>query len=101
MAPVEKEYFNPGFQEYATYGSGGIAQQEHALRTSNFDGFKLISLAQMPQIDVVILDSREKPGGVGEESVAPVAPAVVNALHAATGKRLRTLSLSRAGIELI
>jgi len=68
---------------------------------SNFDGFKLISLAQMPEIDVVILDSQEKPGGVGEESVAPVAPAVVNAIHAATGKRHRTLPLSREGISLI
>jgi len=55
----------------------------------------------MPEIDVLILESKEKPGGAGEEAVAPVAPAVVNALHAASGKRFRTLPLSRAGIELI
>jgi len=68
---------------------------------SNFDGFQLIQLAQMPDIQVVIVESGEKPGGTGEEAVAPVAPAVINALHAATGKRLRSLPLSRQGIALV
>ena len=78
-----------------------ITLDQGRVEQSNFDGFKLISMAQMPEIDVLILESKEKAGGAGEEAVAPVAPAVVNALHAASGKRFRTLPLSRAGIELI
>ncbi len=75
--------------------AGGRVQQ------GNFDDFPLIALAQMPEIDVAILDSAEPPGGAGEEAVAPVAPAVANALRAATGKRIRRLPLTREGLTLV
>jgi isoquinoline 1-oxidoreductase beta subunit len=54
----------------------------------------------MPDIEVTILDSDAKIGGVGEEAVAGVAPAVANAIYAATGRRVRRLPFSREGIEL-
>ena len=47
----------------------------------------------MPQVDVHIVPSSANPSGVGEPGVPPIAPAVVNALFAATGKRLRNLPL--------
>jgi isoquinoline 1-oxidoreductase subunit beta len=78
-----------------------ITVAQGRVEQTNFDGFQLIQLAQMPEIQVVIVESGEKPGGTGEEAVAPVAPAVINALHAATGKRLRSLPLSRQGIALV
>jgi isoquinoline 1-oxidoreductase beta subunit len=47
----------------------------------------------MPKVDVYIVPSAEKPTGVGEPGVPPIAPALANALFAATGKRIRTLPI--------
>jgi len=64
----------------------------------NFDDYRVVRMNQMPALDVVLLDSTEAPGGIGEPSVALVAPALVNAVFAATGKRIRALPLAAAGI---
>jgi isoquinoline 1-oxidoreductase beta subunit len=54
-----------------------------------------------PRIDVEILESPDQPvGGVGEPPVPPVAPAIANAIFAASGKRVRRLPFSREGLEL-
>jgi isoquinoline 1-oxidoreductase beta subunit len=79
---------------------GEITIKDGAVEQSNFHDYRLIRLADMPKIDIIILESGEKPGGVGEEAVGPVAPAVVNALFAATGRRIRQLPLSKAGFSL-
>jgi len=79
---------------------GEITIKDGAVEQSNFHDYRLIQLAQMPKIEVTILESGDKPGGVGEEAVGPVAPAVVNALFAATGRRIRQLPLSKAGFTL-
>ena len=50
-------------------------------------------MKDMPEVDVHILDSAERPGGAGEPAVAPIAPAVANAVAALTGQRLRELPL--------
>ena len=50
----------------------------------------------MPRVEVHIVESQEKPTGVGEPGVPPIAPAVANALFAATGQRLRKLPLRLA-----
>jgi isoquinoline 1-oxidoreductase beta subunit len=49
-------------------------------------------------VEVYIVDSKEKMGGAGEPCVPPLAPAVANAIFAATGKRVRTLPLQSSGI---
>ena len=59
-----------------------------------FSEFRVLRIGQMPQLDIVLLDSGEKPGGFGEHPVPLVAPAIANALFAATGKRLRELPLT-------
>ena len=59
----------------------------------NFDGLGLPLLTDTPEIRVEIIPSGEAPGGVGEIAVPPVAPAIANAVFAATGKRLRHLPL--------
>jgi CO/xanthine dehydrogenase Mo-binding subunit len=59
----------------------------------NFHQYLQLQLATAPDIDVHIVPSTADPGGVGEAGVPPVAPAVANAVHAATGRRLRALPL--------
>jgi isoquinoline 1-oxidoreductase beta subunit len=67
-----------------TFAGGRAAQ-------SNFDTYPLLSMAETPEIDVHIVPSTAAPGGVGEPGVPPVAPAVANAVFAATGVRVRDL----------
>jgi isoquinoline 1-oxidoreductase subunit beta len=65
--------------------ANGMAEQ------ANFDAYPLLSMAESPEIDVHIIDSTEPPGGVGEPGVPPIAPALANAVFAATGVRVRDL----------
>ncbi|MGQ0383248.1 MAG: molybdopterin cofactor-binding domain-containing protein [Gammaproteobacteria bacterium] len=60
---------------------------------SNFHDFRVLRLDEMPTVEVHIVPSTERPGGVGEPGVPPVAPAVANAVFALTGQRLRELPL--------
>ena len=69
-----------------TFKNGRVEQ-------SNFHNYKLIRMKHMPVVEVYIMPSEEKPGGVGEPGVPPVAPAVANAVFAVTGKRIRRLPI--------
>ena len=60
---------------------------------SNFDTYPMLRLAEMPKVETVIVPSHDFWGGVGEPTISVVAPAVLNAIHAATGKPVRTLPL--------
>lgn len=72
--------------EAITIEHGRVAQK-------NFEDYPLLRLREMPEVEVHIMPSAEPPGGVGEPGVPPVAPAVANAIFAATGQRLRALPL--------
>ena len=72
---------------------GEITLKEGRVEQSNFNDYPLLRMDEMPQIEVYVLDSREDPGGVGEPGVPPIAPAVANAVFAATGKRVRQLPI--------
>jgi isoquinoline 1-oxidoreductase beta subunit len=77
---------------------GEITLASGAVRQSNFHDYRVLSLADTPEIRVEIIEGGPPLGGVGEPGVPPLAPAVVNALHAATGRRVRTLPLARHGL---
>lgn len=59
----------------------------------NFNSYKMLRMNEMPVVEVHIVPSEEKPGGVGEPGTPPIAPAVANAVFAATGKRIRRLPI--------
>jgi isoquinoline 1-oxidoreductase subunit beta len=59
----------------------------------NFDTYEIMRLAEMPKVETVIVPTHDFWGGVGEPTICVVAPAVLNAIHAATGKPVRSLPL--------
>jgi CO/xanthine dehydrogenase Mo-binding subunit len=72
---------------------GEITLKDGVVQQGNFGDYPLLRLAESPKIDVHLVQSDEEPGGVGEPGVPPAAPALANALFAATGQRLRNLPL--------
>jgi isoquinoline 1-oxidoreductase beta subunit len=69
-----------------TVERGGIVQ-------GSFDSYDLIRMNEMPAVEVHIVPSTDSMGGIGEPGVPPIAPAVCNAIFAATGKRIRRLPI--------
>ena len=67
--------------------------KDGAIEQSNFDDYPVLRIDEMPAVEVHIVASAARPTGVGEPGVPPLAPALANALAAATGQRLRTLPL--------
>jgi isoquinoline 1-oxidoreductase beta subunit len=68
-----------------------ITIENGQVQQANFDTYPMLRIADMPKIEVHIVPSHEAPGGIGEPGVPSTAPAVANAIFAATGKRLRRL----------
>jgi isoquinoline 1-oxidoreductase beta subunit len=73
--------------------SSAITLKDGRVQQSNFDDYRVLRLPDMPRVEVHIVPSRERPGGVGEPGLPPIAPAVANAVAALTGQRLRELPL--------
>ena len=72
---------------------GEITIKDGAAEQTNFDAYEMLRLADAPKVETVIVPSGEFWGGVGEPPVPPLAPALCNAIFAATGKRVRSLPL--------
>ncbi|HEV8196193.1 MAG TPA: xanthine dehydrogenase family protein molybdopterin-binding subunit [Gemmatimonadales bacterium] len=73
---------------------GRITLAKGRVTQSNFHDYKLLTMREMPVIEVHLVASTMEPGGVGEIGTPPIAPAVANAVFAATGKRIRTLPIA-------
>ncbi|MBV5298758.1 MAG: xanthine dehydrogenase family protein molybdopterin-binding subunit [Rhodoferax sp.] len=76
--------------------SGEITLKGGRVEQGNFDGYPLLRIGDMPQVEVHIVASTNAPTGIGEPGVPPVAPAVANAIAAATGKFLRKMPFNAA-----
>jgi isoquinoline 1-oxidoreductase beta subunit len=70
-----------------------ITLKEGRVEQGNFDDYQMLRIFESPEIEVHIVPSGESPTGVGEPGVPPVAPALANAIFAATGKRVRRLPI--------
>jgi isoquinoline 1-oxidoreductase beta subunit len=79
---------------------GEINIQDGAVVQENFPDYEMVRMATAPKIEVHIVADGHFPGGVGEPGTPPIAPAVINAVAAATGRRIRELPLSRSGIAV-
>ena len=72
---------------------GEITLKDGRVQQSNFHDYQVVRMPESPKIEMHIVESGEKPAGIGEPGTALVGPAVANAVFAATGKRLRKLPL--------
>jgi isoquinoline 1-oxidoreductase beta subunit len=72
---------------------GECSVEKGRMKEQNFDTYPILRLAEMPKVETVIVPSYDFWGGVGEPTICVVAPSVVNAIHAATGKPVRSLPL--------
>ncbi len=77
---------------------GKITAKDGAIEQSNFHDYQMLRIHEAPEIDVEIVKSDAKPTGVGEPGVPPIAPAIINAIFNATGKRYHSLPLSDHGL---
>ncbi len=73
---------------------GRISIQGGKVKQTNFHDYPMLRMSEMPVIDVHIVPSALDPGGVGEPATPPIAPAVANAVFAATGRRIRSLPIT-------
>jgi isoquinoline 1-oxidoreductase beta subunit len=75
-----------------TVEGGGVLE-------SSFRDYPLLTLSEMPEVEVHVVRSDETPGGIGEPGVPPIAPAVANAVFAATGRRIRRLPIRSSDLR--
>jgi isoquinoline 1-oxidoreductase beta subunit len=76
---------------------GEITLENGAVKQSNFTDYPMLTMAEMPRTESYIVPSTAPPGGIGEPGTGPIAPALANAIYAATGTRVRSLPLSKHG----
>jgi isoquinoline 1-oxidoreductase beta subunit len=77
---------------------GEITVDKGRVQQTNFHDYPLMRIHETPQIDIVLVSSVEKPGGIGEPATALIGPAVANAIFAGTGKRLRKMPFTAQNV---
>jgi isoquinoline 1-oxidoreductase beta subunit len=82
---------------YSTMLGLEVTMESGRVEQSNFHQYPILRMPLQPKVEVHFIQSDNPPTGVGEPALPPVAPAICNAIFAATGTRVRTLPLSREG----
>jgi isoquinoline 1-oxidoreductase subunit beta len=91
-------------QSSVVFGLGAAVMQQITLvngrvQQTNYGAFPVVRMHETPVMDIMLVQSTEKPGGIGEPATALVAPAIANAVFKLTGKRLRSLPMNEAALK--
>jgi len=78
-----------------------LTLQDGQVLESNFDQYQLLRMIQAPEVDVHFIQSDNEPSGLGEPALPPVAGAIVNAIYAINGERIREIPLSQSGYSVV
>ena len=95
---VNPESIEAQMEGAIVYGLSAAMKEEITIERGrvvqgNFDDYPLLTIDEMPKVEIHIVKSTEPPDGIGEPGLPPIAPAVANAVSAATGKRIRSLPI--------
>ena len=104
--PINPDIIRAQVEGGIGYGLGAILKGEITLDDGrvvqgNFDEYQVLTIDEMPDVEVHIVPSTENPSGIGEPGLPPLGPAVANAVFAATGQRIRVLPFSRNAIRTV
>ncbi len=91
-------------QSSIIFGMGAGLMQEITMKNgrvqeTNYNNYPVVRMNESPAIDIILVKSTEKPGGIGEPATALISPAIANAVFAATGKRVRKLPMTADAIK--
>jgi isoquinoline 1-oxidoreductase beta subunit len=78
---------------------GAVTLKDGRVEQGNFNDYRVLRMNEAPKVEVYIVPSTENPTGVGEPGVAPIGPAVANAVFAATGKRVYMFPFSKSDVR--
>ena len=95
-----KNQVEGGFVDGLSTANLEITFTNGAAQQGNFNDYALLRIGQAPEIECHFIQSDNPPSGLGEPPIAPAAPAVTNAIFAATGTRIRKLPIGRSGISM-
>lgn len=101
--PVNHDTIKAQLQGAAVFGMsicyyGKITAKDGVIQQTNFDDYPVLRMDEVPEVNVEIIENHERPTGIGEPGVPVIAPSIVNAIYAATGKRYYNLPLADAGL---
>jgi isoquinoline 1-oxidoreductase beta subunit len=99
MSGAENQVEGSVIDGFSTMGLE-ISIENGRVQQHNFDTYPLLRIAKAPRVETHFIQSDYSPTGVGEPALPPVAPAICNAIFAATGHRIRTLPLSKEGFTV-
>jgi isoquinoline 1-oxidoreductase beta subunit len=99
MSGAENQVEGSVIDGFSTMGLE-ISIENGRIQQNNFDSYPLLRIAKAPKVETHFIQSDYSPTGVGEPALPPVAPAICNAIFAATGHRVRTLPLSKEGFTV-
>jgi isoquinoline 1-oxidoreductase beta subunit len=100
MSGAENQVEGSVVDGFSTALGLALSYENGRMQETNFDRYPLLRIPHAPVVDVHFIQSDYPPTGVGEPALPPVAPAICNAIFAATGHRVRTLPLSSEGFKV-